>query len=157
MLVLALAVVAVLGPSTTNVIIAISIVYGPRVARVTRSAAISIRERQFVEAARAVGANDWRIVIRHVVPNCLAPFLIIATAELGTAILAESSLSYLGLGTQEPNPSLGYMLSGAAAGYFEVAPWMALWPGIFISLAVFGFNIFGDALRDVWDPRLRRG
>lgn len=156
-LILAMAVVVALGPSVPNLVIAIGLTFVPRVARVTRSAAIALRERQFVEAARAIGATDAVIILRHVAPNCVAPFLVVVTAELGTAILAESSLSFLGLGTAEPNASLGAMLSASAQNYFLVAPWMAIWPGVALALAVFGFNIFGDALRDVLDPRLRRG
>ena len=156
LIVLGLALVATLGPSTTNIVIAIAIVFAPRVARVTRSAAISVRERDYVVAARALGANDVRIMVRHVAPNCVAPFLVVTTAELGYAILAESSLSFLGFGTQDPNPSLGFMLGGPAQEFLQVAPWMAVWPGLAIALIVFGFNLLGDALRDLLDPRLRR-
>lgn len=156
-LILAMAVVAVLGPSGVNVIVAIGLTFIPRMARVTRSSAISLRERQFVDAARAMGADDIAIMVRHIVPNAIAPFLVLASSELGTAILAESSLSFLGLGTQEPNPSLGGMLSRASQQYFFRAPWMAIWPGVALSVTVFAFNVLGDALRDVLDPRLRRG
>ncbi|MCS7206394.1 MAG: ABC transporter permease [Dehalococcoidia bacterium] len=155
LLILAMAIVAMLGASTYNVIIAIAISYAPRLARVVRSVALSVREKQYVEAARAIGCSDVRVMVYHVAPQCVAPTLVLVTAQLGAAILVESSLSFLGLGTQEPNPSLGNMLSGAAAGYFELAPWMAIFPGLAIALAVFGFNVFGDALRDVLDPRLR--
>ncbi|GBD11368.1 Glutathione transport system permease protein GsiD [bacterium HR23] len=155
LLILAMAIVVMLGASTNNVIIAIAISYAPRLARVVRSVALSVREKQYVEAARAVGCPDWRIMLYHVAPQCIAPTLVLVTAQLGAAILVESSLSFLGMGTQEPNPSLGNMLSGAAAGYFEMAPWMAIFPGLAIGVAVFGFNVFGDALRDVLDPRLR--
>ncbi|MBI4234286.1 MAG: ABC transporter permease [Chloroflexi bacterium] len=157
LLIVAMAVVAALGASIPNLVIAIAVTFAPRVARVTRSAAISLRERQYVDAARAVGASDSAIILRHVAPNCMAPFLVVATAELGTAILVESSLSFLGLGTREPRASLGAMLSGAVQNYFVIAPWMAIWPGVVLALAVFGWNVLGDALRDVLDPRLRRG
>lgn len=156
-IILAMSIVAVLGPSTVNLIIAIGLAFLPGMARVTRSSAISLRERPFVDAARAMGASDLRIMAQHIIPNAIAPFLIVATAELGGAILAESSLSFLGLGTQEPNPSLGGMLSRASQQYFLRAPWMAVFPGLALSFLVFGFNVFGDALRDVLDPRLRRG
>ncbi|MBI2886197.1 MAG: ABC transporter permease [Chloroflexi bacterium] len=156
-IILAMSIVAVLGPSTVNLIIAIALAFLPGMARITRSSAISLRERQFVDAARAIGGSDRRIMLQHIIPNAMAPFLIVATAELGGAILAESSLSFLGLGTQEPNPSLGAMLSRASQQYFLRAPWMAIWPGVALSALVFGFNVFGDALRDVLDPRLRRG
>jgi len=155
LLILAMAIVVMLGANTFNVVIAIAATYAPRLARVVRSVALSVREKQYVEAARAIGCPDWRIMLYHVAPQCVAPTLVLVTAQLGGAILVESSLSFLGMGTQEPNPSLGNMLSGAAAGYFEAAPWMAIFPGLAIALAVFGFNVFGDALRDVLDPRLR--
>jgi peptide/nickel transport system permease protein len=155
LLVLAMLVVAVLGASTTNVVVALAIAYTPLAVRVTRSRAMAVRGAPFVEAAQAIGASEVRILLRHIAPACLAPWLVLVTAELGTAILAESSLSFLGLGTQEPMPSLGGMLGGAALQHMEQAPWMALWPGLAIGLAVFGFNLFGDALRDALDPRLR--
>lgn len=154
-LILALAVMAVLGSSIPNVIIAIAIPFIPRSNRVVRSVALSVKEMQYVEAARAVGAKPARIVFRHIVPNCLPSYLIIATALLGTAILVEASLSFLGLGVPPPHPSWGRSLSESMQ-YFERAPWLAIFPGVAISLAVFGANLFGDALRDVWDPRLKR-
>jgi peptide/nickel transport system permease protein len=109
----------------------------------------------YVMAARALGGSEWRVVFVHVLPNCFAPYLIIATANLGTAILAEAALGFLGLGVPPPTPAWGSMLSGAAQNYLYRAPWMAVYPGVAISLAVFGFNMFGDALRDVLDPKLR--
>ena len=156
-LILAMALVVALGTSTLNLVIAIALVFIPHMARVIRSSALSLRERPFVEAARAIGVGNTRIVLRHVGPNCMAPFLVVATAELGSAILVESSLSFLGLGTAEPHASLGAMLSGPGQGFFLIAPWMAIWPGVALSMLVFGFNLFGDALRDVLDPRLRKG
>jgi peptide/nickel transport system permease protein len=154
-LILALAIVAALGQSTTNVIIAVGVVLMPTAARVIRASVLSIKENVFVEAGRAIGCGNLRILLRHIMPNCAAPYIILATSTLGTAILSEAALSFLGLGTPPPEPSWGTMLSGAAQQYVWRAPWMAIFPGIAISLAVFGFNLFGDALRDVLDPRLR--
>ncbi len=120
-----------------------------------RSNALAIREIPYVDAARALGFGHARVILRHIVPNVMAPFLIMLSTFVGHAILLEASLSYLGLGVQEPTPAWGLMLQGGAEEYAESAPWMAIWPGIAISLAVFGFNLFGDALRDVLDPKLR--
>lgn len=155
-LILALCVVAALGPSVRNVIIAVSVVLIPQGARVVRSSAIAVRETQYVDAAHAIGASNWHILVRHVLPNSLAPFIIVATANLGWAIVVEASLSFLGLGTPPPEPSWGSMIAGEGRQYLEKAPWIGVFPGIAISLGVFGFNILGDALRDVWDPRLKR-
>jgi peptide/nickel transport system permease protein len=155
LLVLALVMSASLGPSIQNVVIAISIPIIPRAARVVRSTALSVKENVYVEAVGALGAPQWRIVLRHIVPNVVAPYIILLTAQLGAAILAEAALSYLGLGAAEPTPSWGLMLSGSALSYAEKAPWIPLFPGIAISLGVFGFNLFGDSLRDVLDPKLR--
>jgi peptide/nickel transport system permease protein len=154
-LVLALAVVAALGASLTNVVIAVALTLIPAANRVVRSVALSVRETDYVTAARSLGSSPWRVVFIHVLPNCFAPYVIIATANLGTAILAEAALGFLGLGVPPPTPAWGSMLSGAAQNYLYRAPWMALYPGVAISLAVFGFNMFGDAIRDVLDPRLR--
>jgi len=155
LLILALAIVAVLGRSLPNLIVAIAIPVIPRTARIVRSSALSAKENVYVEAARAVGSSHVRVMFRHIVPNILAPYLIVLTAQLGGAILTEASLSFLGLGTAEPTPSWGLMLSGGAPMYAEKAPWLAIFPGLVISLAVFGFNLFGDSLRDALDPRLR--
>ena len=155
LLILALAIVAVLGRSIPNLIVAIAIPVIPRTARVVRSSALAVKEHVFVEAARAVGSSHIRVMFRHMVPNIMAPYLIVLTAQLGGAILTEASLSFLGLGTAEPTPSWGLMLSGGAPMYAEKAPWLAIFPGLAISLAVFGFNLFGDSLRDALDPRLR--
>jgi peptide/nickel transport system permease protein len=155
LIIMALAIVATLGPGTENVIIAITIPFIPQCARVVRSSALAIREIPYVDAARALGFSHSRIILRHMVPNVMAPFLIMASTFVGHAILLEASLSYLGMGVQEPTPAWGLMLQGGAEEYAESAPWMAIWPGIAISLAVFGFNLFGDALRDVLDPKLR--
>jgi peptide/nickel transport system permease protein len=155
LIVLALAVVAILGTGTFNVILAITIPMIPRCALVTRSSALAIRETPYVTAARAMGFSHGRIIFRHMLPNVMAPYLILVTAFLGQAILLEASLSFLGLGVAEPTPAWGLMLRGAAVEFAERAPWMAIFPGLAISAAVFGFNLFGDSLRDVLDPKLR--
>jgi peptide/nickel transport system permease protein len=154
-LILALAIASILGPAVQNVVIAIAIPIIPRAARVVRATALSVKENVYVEAVSALGAPQWRIVLRHIVPNVVAPYIILLTAQLGGAILAEAALSYLGLGAAEPTPSWGLMLSGSALSYAEKAPWIPVFPGIAISLGVFGFNLFGDSLRDALDPKLR--
>ena len=154
-LILALAVASILGPAVQNVTIAVAIPLIPRAARVVRATALSVKENVYVEAVSALGASRRRVVLQHILPNVVAPYIIMVTAQLGTAILAEAALSYLGLGAAEPTPSWGLMLSGSASAYAEKAPWIALFPGIAISLAVFGFNLFGDSLRDALDPKLR--
>jgi peptide/nickel transport system permease protein len=155
LLILALAVVTALGNNDTNVIIAITIPIVPRVARVIRSSALTIRRMPFVEAARCIGANHSRIVLRHMLPNVMAPYLILLTAFLGQAMLSEAALSFLGLGVAEPTPAWGLMLRGASVQFVERAPWLAIAPGVALSLAVFAFNLLGDSLRDALDPRLR--
>jgi peptide/nickel transport system permease protein len=155
LIVLALALVAILGNSIPNLIMAIMVPMIPRSALVIRSSALAIREMPFVDAARAAGFSHARIVLRHMLPNVMAPYLIMLTAFLGQAILAEASLSFLGLGVQEPTAAWGLMLRGAAVEFAETAPWMAVFPGLAISLSVFAFNLFGDSLRDALDPRLR--
>ena len=155
LLVMALVMAASLGPSLQNTIIAISIPLVPHVARVIRANTLTLREMPFVEAARAVGMSETWIAIRHVLPNTLAPLIVLATAQLGSAILTEASLSFLGLGIPEPHPSWGRMLSESAAEYVRTAPWLVIFPGIAISLAVFGTNLLGDAVRDILDPRQR--
>ena len=155
LLALALVMAASLGPSLQNTIIAISIPLVPNVARVVRSSTLSLREMPFVEAARAGGMSEFRVAARHVLPNTLAPLIVLGTAQLGSAILVEASLSFLGLGVPEPHPSWGRMLSESAAEYVRVAPWLVIFPGIAISAAVFGTNLLGDALRDILDPRQR--
>jgi len=157
LLVMALVMAASLGPSLENTIIAISIPLIPNVARVIRSSTLAIREMPFVEAARAAGMSEMRIAMLHVLPNTISPFIVLATAQLGAAILTEASLSFLGLGVPEPHPSWGRMLSESAAEYMRVAPWLVIFPGIAISLAVFGTNLLGDAVRDALDPRQRSG
>jgi peptide/nickel transport system permease protein len=155
LLVMALVMAASLGPSLTNVIIAIAIPLVPSVARTIRSNTLSLREMPFVESARAIGISESWIAIRHVLPNTLAPLIVLATAQFGSAILVEASLSFLGLGVPEPYPSWGRMLSESAAEYVRTAPWLVIFPGLAISLAVFGANLLGDAVRDALDPRLR--
>jgi peptide/nickel transport system permease protein len=155
LLVLALVMTAALGPSLQNVIIAIAIPLIPTVARVIRANTLALRELPFVEAAKSIGMSETRIALRHVLPNTLAPLIVLGTAQLGSTILTEASLSFLGLGIPEPYPSWGRMLSESAAEYVRVAPWLVIFPGIAISLAVFGTNLFGDALRDILDPRQR--
>jgi peptide/nickel transport system permease protein len=155
LIIMALAVVAILGPGTANVIIAITLPFIPNCARVVRSSALAIREIPYVDAARALGYGHTRIILRHMAPNVMAPYLIMLTAFVGQAILLEASLSYLGLGVQEPTPAWGLMLQGGASTYAESAPWIAVFPGLAITLAVFAFNLFGDSVRDTLDPRLR--
>src|SRR5215471_15249452 len=155
LIILALAVVAVFGPGVFNVIVAITIPLFPRCGRVVRSSALAVREVPYVDAARALGFSHARIVLRHMMPNVLAPFLILLSAFVGQAILAEASLSYLGLGVQEPVPAWGLMLQGGAEEYATTAPWIALFPGVAIMLTVLGISLFGDALRDALDPKLR--
>jgi peptide/nickel transport system permease protein len=155
LIIMALAMVSIFGTGMHNVIIAITIPLIPRCARVVRSSALAIREIPYVDAARACGYSHARIILRHMVPNVMAPFLIMLTAFVGQAILAEASLSYLGLGVQEPTPAWGLMLQGGAEEYASTAPWIAIFPGLAIALTVFGVSLFGDALRDVLDPKLR--
>ena len=155
LIIMALAVVSIFGTGVENVIIAITIPLIPRCSRVVRSSALAIREVPYVDAARALGFGHLRIILRHMVPNVMGPFLIIITSFVGQAILAEASLSYLGLGVQEPVPAWGLMLQGGAEEYATTAPWIAIFPGLAIMLTVFGINLFGDALRDVLDPKMR--
>ena len=160
LIVIAIAVVAALGTGEDkigNVIAAITVPIIPRVARVVRSSALSIVQMPYIEAARSIGSGAVRIMFRHVAPNVFAPYLIMLTAFLGQAILLEASLSFLGLGVFEPAASWGLMLKGAGMQFLERAPWLAIAPGVAISMAVFGFNLFGDSLRDALDPRLRTG
>ena len=156
-LVLALAVVAALGPAIRNVMIAIGILVAPGTSRIVRSAVLTVKEVPFIEAAHSIGAQTSRILLRHVLPNVAAPIIVLATTQLGAAIITEASLSFLGLGTPPPNPSWGGMLGGTARFRLEQAPWLLWAPAIAISLVVLSFNLLGDALRDVLDPRLRGG
>jgi peptide/nickel transport system permease protein len=152
-LLLALAVVATFGGSTRNLILAVTLAYIPIFSRVVRGSALSVKQNDFVEASRALGARDGRIMFRAVLPNVLAPIIVQATFNLSTAIMIEAALSFLGLGVQPPAPSWGSMLS-EARNFMELDPWLALAPGGAITLAVLGFNLFGDGLRDILDPRL---
>ena len=159
-IVLALAVVAVLGKFVVggvdvNLVFAIAIPMMPKVARVVRASALAIREMPYVDAARAAGYSHTRIIFRHIVPNVVAPYLIMFTAYVAQAILLEASLSFLGLGVTEPTPAWGLMLSGSSAEFYREAPWMIIFPGLAISLAVFAFNLFGDSLRDWLDPKIK--
>ena len=154
-LVIVLSVMAVLGPGLVNVILSLAIITIATGSRVIRGATIAVAQHPYVEAARAMGAGQGRIIARHVLPNVVPTIIILATIGLGGVILAESALSFLGFGVPPPYPSWGGMLAGSGRTYMFRAPWMAIWPGVAISLAVFGFNMLGDALRDVLDPRLR--
>ncbi len=155
LIILALAIVAILGLGTVNLIVAIALSFVPRVQLVVRASALGIRQTAYVEAARAIGAGHWRIIFRHMGPNVVAPYIVMLTAFLGQAILLEASLSFLGLGVAEPTPAWGLMLSGAAVDFVQRAPWMAIVPGVAISLTVLAFNVLGDSLRDALDPKLR--
>jgi peptide/nickel transport system permease protein len=156
-LVIVISVMAVLGPGLLNVVLSLAVIIAAVNSRVVRGATIAVAQSTYVEAARAVGCGHTRIIVRHVLPNITATVIILATIGLGAAILAESALSFLGFGVPPPYPAWGAMLSGSGRTYMFRAPWMAIWPGVAISLAVFGFNMLGDALRDVLDPRLRGG
>ena len=156
-LIIILSLLAVLGPGMFNIIIALSILTAAASSRVIRGATLSVVENPYIEAARALGGGHWWIMVRHILPNVAPTILVVATISLGGVILAESALSFLGYGVPPPHPSWGAMLSGSGRTYMYKAPWMAIWPGVAISLVVFGFNMLGDALRDVLDPRLRGG
>jgi peptide/nickel transport system permease protein len=154
-LVILLSFMAVLGPGLLNVILVLGIVPSANRSRVIRSATLAVKENQYVEAAQAVGASHLRIILLYILPNIMAPIIVVATNALGAVILVEATLSFLGFGVPPPYPSWGEMLSGSGRSYMYKAPWIAIWPGVAISLAVFGFNMLGDALRDLLDPRLR--
>lgn len=154
-IVLAMSLVAVLGTSTTNALLAIAIVIIPFQSRVVRGAVLSVKQNVYIEAAQTIGATPQRIMFRHVLPNVVAPILILISASLGNAILIEAGLSFLGLSTQPPEPSWGLMLSGTGRRYMEEAPWLAIFPGMAIAITVLAFNLLGDVIRDVLDPRLR--
>ncbi len=154
-LLLALTIVSVLGAGLDKVIAAIAVTLAPRATRVARGVVLSVKENVYVDAARVVGASPIRIMVRHVLPNAMAPFLVLASVALGAAILTEASLSFLGLGVPPPHPSWGRMLSGAAQNLALLAPWLMVFPGAAIMVLVLGFNLFGDTLRDIWDPKMR--
>jgi len=153
-LILAIAMAAFLGPSLTNAMIAIGVSATPIFVRLTRAQVINVKVEDYVEAARAVGNPPWRIALRHVLPNVTAPLIVQATLSVAAAVIAEASLSFLGLGQQPPAPSWGSMLN-TAKNYIDNAPWMAIWPGLSIFLLVLAFNLLGDGLRDALDPRQR--
>jgi peptide/nickel transport system permease protein len=155
MLLLALAMAAVLGPSVRNVIIALAMPIIPRAARIARSSVLVLKNTTFIEASRAVGCGDLRIIVRHILPNMFAPLLVIATAYIGLAIVQEAALDYLGAGIQEPDASWGLMMSGSATALALTAPWIVVFPGIAICLTVMATNLLGDAIRDLLDPKLR--
>ena len=155
-LILAISLMAVLGANLTNAMIAIGVVIMPSAARVVRGSTLSVKTEQYIDAARAIGCANGRILLRYILPNVAAPIIVLVTIQLGAAIITEASLSYLGLATRPPTPSWGSMLSGAGRVYMLRAPWIAIAPGVAISLTVLAFNLLGDALRDVLDPRLRR-
>lgn len=155
-LLLAIGIAAFLGPGQNNAIIAIAVVYSPLIARVVRGSVLAERHKEYVDAARMIGSRHERIIRRHVLPNVLSPIIVQASIALSYAILIEASLSYLGLGTQPPDPSWGTMLNEGRP-FLERAPWMSVFPGLAIMLAVFAFNLLGDGLRELFDPRLRSG
>ncbi len=152
---LALVIMVILGPSVTNVVIALAIARVPTQARVVRGTALSVKENDYVQAARAVGVRDQRVLLRHILPNCMAPVIVLGTLEVATAIIVEAALSFLGLGTQPPTPSWGWDLR-ANVVFIEDNPWIAIFPGLAIFITVLGFNLFGDGLRDALDPRLKQ-
>jgi peptide/nickel transport system permease protein len=153
-LIMALGMIAVFGPSRYGVVAALSLAYLPSVARIVRSSVLSLREKEYIEASRVMGNSELFTMLRHVLPNCIAPIIVLATALFGWALLAESSLSFLGLGVPPPASSWGGMLSDSR-NYFAQAPWLAIVPGISISMSLLGINLFGDALRDHFDPRMK--
>lgn len=157
LIIFALTVLAALGPGMWQTVAAVSVVSIPTTARVVRGSVIVEKQKMYIEAARAMGASGTRVVLNHILPNVAAPVLVIASLTMARAILTEAALSFLGLGVPAPAPAWGSMLSGASRLYMLAAPWMAIWPGIAICLAVLSWNMLGDTLRDIWDPRLRSG
>ena len=152
---LALAMLAVVGPGLTQLIVVIGLLYAISGSRIIRGSVISVKENMYVDAAKAIGVPTYRILLRHILPNVFAPIIVLLTTRMASMILVEASLSFLGYGIPPPVPSWGGMLSGAGKEYMLQNPWLALWPGVAISLTVYGINMFGDGLRDVLDPRLR--
>ncbi len=155
LLILAIAIMSTLGASLENVIIALSVAFIPSTARILRSQALAVKEMDYLLAARAVGAGNWRIILRHMIPNCMAVYIVISTYLLGGAIISEASLSFLGVGAPPNVPSWGGMLQVASQNYVSVSPWLGVFPGLAIAIVVFSWNMLGDSLRDVLDPRLR--
>ena len=156
-IVLALIIVSLLGPGMWQVVFALGFRYGITASRVVRGAVIGIKENVYVEAARAIGCSTTRIMTRHILPNVMAPIIILFTTRMPIMILTEAGLSFLGYGIPPPTPSWGGMLSGTGRNYMFIAPWMAIWSGLALAIAVYGINMFGDAVRDLLDPRLRGG
>ena len=156
-LLMALVLVATLGSGPDKVVLALAIIFIPSTVRVVRGTVLSAKENMYVEAARALGASQFRIMFRHILPNVTGTYLVLASSFLGVAVLIEATLSFLGLGVPPPHASWGRMLSGYASDFAVTAPWLVIFPGLAISWLVIGFNLFGDALRDIWDPRLGRG
>jgi peptide/nickel transport system permease protein len=156
-LVILIAAVSLVGPGMLQIIVLLGLLYGIASSRVIRSAVISVKENVYVEAARAIGCSNIKIMTRHILPNIMAPVIIIFSTQVAAVILAEASLSFLGLGIPPPTPTWGGMLSGNGRAYMFLAPWLAIWPGVALSIVVYGINMFGDALRDLLDPRLRGG
>jgi peptide/nickel transport system permease protein len=152
---LAIVIMVILEPSTTNVVIALGVVRIPIFARVVRSSVLSVKENEYIEAVRALALGRWRMLFRHILPNCMAPLIVTATLSIATSILIESSLSFLGLGTQPPTPSWGWDLK-ANLVFIDINPWIVIFPGLAIFLTTLAFNMFGDGLRDALDPRLKR-
>jgi peptide/nickel transport system permease protein len=148
---------SIIGPGIWQVSVVLGISWGIIGSRIVRGAVISVKENAYIDAAKATGANSLRIFFRHILPNILAPTIVLFTVRVANAILTEASLSFLGFGIPPPAPSWGGMLSGSGRSYMFLAPWMVIWPGVALSTVVFGVNMFGDALRDIFDPRLRRG
>ena len=151
---LAILIIAITGPGLTNVVISLAIAYLPYSARVTRGAVLAVKENQYVEAAKATGASDLRVIVKYILPNIIAPLIVYITMSFAFALLSEAGLQFLGLGARPPTPSWGLMLN-EARGIFELAPWLGIFPGIAIGLAVMGFNLLGDGLRDFLDPKMR--
>jgi len=156
-LILYLTILALTGPGLLQVILVMGIGAGINGSRVVRGAVIGIKSNVYMDAARAIGASSWRMIFRHILPNIFAPIMVISTIRVGSFIITEATLSFLGFGVPPPTPAWGGMLSGPGRQYMQLAPWMALWPGIALALAVYGINMLGDALRDLMDPRLRGG
>jgi peptide/nickel transport system permease protein len=152
---LAIVIMVILEPSTTNVVVALGVVRIPIFARVVRSSVLSVKENEYIEAVRALALGQWRMLFRHILPNCMAPLIVTSTLSIATSILIESSLSFLGLGTQPPTPSWGWDLK-ANLVFIDVNPWIVIFPGLAIFLTTLAFNMFGDGLRDALDPRLKR-
>jgi peptide/nickel transport system permease protein len=156
-LVILIAAVSLVGPGMLQIIVLLGLLYGIASSRIVRSAVISVKENVYVEAARAIGCSNIKIMIRHILPNIMAPVIIVFSTQVAAVIISEATLSFLGLGIPPPIPSWGGMLSGTGRSYMFLAPWLAIWPGLALSIVVYGINMFGDALRDLLDPRLRGG